>query len=89
MIKRERFYLKKGCYKKSNNEEARTLAKSEKYKSKKQKELETKVKEIIPSDSLLNEEKVIQIINTERTKLKANKQQPKTPTNNNRGKGIP
>jgi hypothetical protein len=77
--KARKVLLEKRLLKKSTNEEARTLAKSEKYKSKKQKELETKVKQIIPTDSLLNEEKVIQIINTERQKRKVNKQQPKTP----------
>lgn len=61
--------MEKRALLKSQSEESRALAKSEKYKSKKSKKLTSEVKEIIGKQRLMTEEDVINII-TQQKKLR-------------------
>ena len=61
--------LEKRALLKSKSEESRELAKSERYKSKKNKKLTSEVKEIIGRQRLMTEEDVINII-TQQKKLR-------------------
>ena len=64
--------LEKRALLKSEKEESKQLAKSDKYKSKKKKELEQTIKETLPG--IIDESAVVNIINRERNKRKSIKQ---------------
>jgi len=58
--------LEKRALLKSQSEESRALAKSEKYKSKKNKKLTTEVKQIMGNQRLMTEEDVVNIISQQK-----------------------
>ena len=67
---------------KSQSEESRALAKSERYKSKKNKKLTSEVKEIMGKQRLMTEEDVISIINSQKELRKQAKAKHSQDVNN-------